>query len=456
MKNFLNFLDGKKQIHLIGVGGSGMYPLAQILHSKGYNLTGSDNNQTDTLDAVRKMGIKVFMGHSPDNITGADLIIHSAAISSDNAELKAAKEQDIPVIERSELLGLVTSWYNKAICISGTHGKTTASSMLTHILLADNLDISAVIGGKLKLIDGSGRTGTSDIMVCEACEFSNTFLKLHPSVSVILNIDKDHLDCFGTMKNLINSFTKFCNITKDVLVVNSYDKNTMSAVNESEFMGTVITFGMSPDNDYYPMNIENNEFDLFHKGELVTRITLAVYGEHNILNAVAACATALFVGCSAESLSKGLSSFTGAGRRFEELAVINGITVVDDYAHHPAEVTAVLKTAKTLNYKRVWAVHQPFTFSRTYTMLDEFAEALKIADKVTLTEIMGGREVNNYNVFAKDLAEKIPDCDWFSTFFEVSEYVSENARDGDLIITMGCGDVNKVAHMIIERLRNLV
>lgn len=454
-----NFLTGKKHIHFIGIGGSGMFPLAQILHSKGFYLTGSDNNETETLDLVRKMGIPVFLGQRAENLEGADLVVHTAAIMADNPELVAAKASGVPVIERSVLLGLVTSWFNKAVCVSGTHGKTTTSSMLTHIFLADKVDLSAVIGGKLKAINGSGIAGKSDVMVCEACEFVDTFLKLYPNISVILNIDADHLDYFKTMDNLRLSFTKFCNKTTDILVINGDDENTMTAVNNSDFDGKKITFGWSDKNQFYPENIVKlsdfeTSFDLMENKCLVSKITICVPGKHNVLNAVAACAAALSAGCSVQSLALGLSTFWGAGRRFERLAEVNGITVVDDYAHHPAEVKATLKTAKEMSFKRVWAVHQPFTYSRTARLLDDFADALQVADKVVLTEIMGSREKNTYNIYAKDLCDKIPNGEWFPTFDEVAQYVADNAQSGDMIITLGCGDVYKVAKKIIKLLQD--
>lgn len=454
-----DFLSGKKHIHFIGIGGSGMYPLAQILHSKGYYLTGSDNNETETLKAVRAMGIPVYLGQRAENIEGADLIVHTAAIMADNPELIAAKASGVPVIERSILLGLVTSWYDKAVCISGTHGKTTTSSMLTHIFLAEGIDLSAVIGGKLKAIGGSGVAGTSDVMVCEACEFVDTFLKLYPNISIILNIDHDHLDYFKTMDNLRASFTKFCNNTTDVLVYNGDDENTNLAVNASTFSGRKVTFGWSESNDFYPAGIEKigdfeTTFDLMSKDGFVEKITICVPGKHNVLNATAACAAAHTMGCSNEALIKGLKTFWGAGRRFERLAEINGITVADDYAHHPTEIGATLKTAKSMSFKRIWAVHQPFTYSRTATLLDEFADVLSIADKTVLTKIMGSREKNTYNIYSKDLAAKIDGCVWFPTFEEVAQYVADNAESGDLIITLGCGDVYKVANLIIEKLEN--
>lgn len=452
-----NFLTGKKHIHFIGIGGSGMYPLAQILHKQGYYLTGSDNNETETLKAVRNMGIPVFMGQRAENIEGADLIVHTAAIMADNPELIAAKASGVLTIERSILLGLVTSMYNEAVCVCGTHGKTTTTSMLTHIFLADGNDLTAVIGGKLKAINGSGICGTTETMVCEACEFSNTFLELFPNTAVILNIDCDHLDFFKTMDNLKLSFTKFCNLTTDKILYNGDDENTCEAVAAAVSKTELITFGKSEKNRYYYKNVKHisdfrTQFDLFHDGQLIDTIEIHVPGEHNVLNAAAACAAALENGCKASSLNKGLDTFYGAVRRFEKLAEINGITFVDDYAHHPTEAMSLMKTAKSMNFKRVWAVHQPFTYSRTAMLLDEFAEALSVADKVVLTEIMGGREKNTYDIYAKDLAEKIEGAVWFPTFDEVADYVVKNAESGDLVITFGCGDVYKVAYMMIEKL----
>lgn len=452
-----NFLIGKKHIHFIGIGGSGMFPLAQILHGQGYYLTGSDNNETETLKAVRNMGIPVFMGQRAENIEGADLIVHTAAIMADNPELIAAKNSGVPVIERSVLLGLITSMYDNAVCVCGTHGKTTATSMLTHIFLADGNDLTAVIGGKLKAIGGSGICGKSDVMVCEACEFVDTFLKLYPDTAVILNIDCDHLDYFKTMANLKLSFTKFCNLTTKKIIYNGDDKNTVEAVSAADTSAKLITFGRSESNRYCPKNIRkisdfHTEFDLYCDGKKVTTVAIHVPGDHNILNAVAACAAALENGSRPESLAKGLSTFFGAVRRFEKLAEINGITFVDDYAHHPTEVTSLLKTAKSMNFKRVWAVHQPFTYSRTATLINEFAEALSIADRVVLTEIMGSREKNTYNIYSKDLAEKIDGAVWFPTFDEVARYVVDNAESSDLVITFGCGDVYKVGYSMIEML----
>lgn len=467
----IHILDNKKHIHFIGIGGSGMYPLAQILHSRGYYLTGSDNNETETLQAVRSMGIPVYMGQCAENIEGADLIVHTAAIMADNPELIAAKASGVPVLERSELLGIVTSWYDNAICVSGTHGKTTTTSMITQILFTAGVDLSAYIGGKLPCIHGSGKSGTSDIMTCESCEFVDTFLKLFPDIAVLLNIDADHLDYFGTVENIIKSFHKFAENTSKVVIYNGSDANTCKSV-EGITGKEMITYGIDATCDYYPAEITHvsgleTHFHLMHKGEDLGELTLHVAGEHNVLNAVAASAAALYVGTEFADIQKGLEAFRGAGRRFEKKGEVNGITLVDDYAHHPTELTATLKAAMAMPFKKVWAVFQPFTFSRTATHLEEFAESLSIPDVAVLTDIMGSREKNTIPIFTRQLAEKIPGAVWFpqdetnpettderkyANFAQVTEYVCDHAQPGDLVITMGCGDINKVNKMILEEL----
>ena len=450
------YLENKRHIHFIGIGGSGMFPLAQILHAKGYYLTGSDNNETDTLQMVREMGIPVTLGQKAENIEGADLIVHTAAIMPDNPELIAARKSGVPTIERSVLLGEITAHYSDAVCISGTHGKTTTTSMTTQILLDAGIDPTCVIGGKLPAIHGSGRVGKSPVMVCEACEFVDTFLKLYPDIAVILNIDADHLDYFKTMENLIASFRKFAEKATKVLIVNGDDLNTQKAV--SGLDKRILTFGYALTNDYYPKNIVHVDgvtlsFDLCRKEEVLTRITLHIPGDHNILNAIAACVASHEAGATWEQCAAGLNAFHGAQRRFEVLGKIGGITVADDYGHHPTEIEATLKAAKALPFKRVWAVHQPFTYSRTATLLDDFARVLSHADFVVLSEIMGSREKNTYNIYAKDLAAKIHGCVWFPDFPEIADYVVKNARPGDLILTLGCGDINKCAHLIVEKLK---
>lgn len=470
MKN--SILTGKKHIHFIGIGGSGMYPLAQILHSQGYYLTGSDNNETETLQAVRNMGIPVFMGQRAENIEGADLIVHTAAIMNDNPELIASRNSGVPVLERSELLGIVTSWYDDAICVSGTHGKTTTTSMITQIMYTAKIDLSAFIGGKLPCIHGSGLAGKSEIMVCESCEFVDTFLKLYPDIAVILNIDADHLDYFKTVDNIIKSFHKFAEKTTKAIIVNGDDANSMKAI-EGITGKDIITFGFNDTNDYYPSNINKisgmqTSYTVMHKGDKVCDITINVAGTHNILNSLASVVACLYNNIDIESIQKGLYDFGGAGRRFEKIGVAKGITIVDDYAHHPSEIAVTLKSAMDMGYNKVWAVFQPFTYSRTAMLMKEFKEALSIADEVVLTDIMGSREKNTYNIFTRNLAETIDGAIYFPqdetakpsnerkefNFHQVCDYICEHAKDGDLVITMGCGDVYKCAKMIYKKLSN--
>lgn len=452
-----NILEGKKHIHFIGIGGSGMYPLAQILFATGYNLSGSDNNSGDTLTAVEKMGIPVTLGHSPKNIEGADLIVHSAAIMKDNPELCAAREKGIPTIERSILLGIVTSWYDNAVCVCGTHGKTTASSMLTQIYMMSGMDPTTVIGGKLELIGGSGRVGKSDNMVCEACEYVDTFLKLSPDVSIILNIDRDHMEYFKTLENLIASFRKFSEMTSRMLIVNGDDENSLAAVKGLD--KKIVTFGLKSENDYYATDISSEvchathslltKFTVFKCGVELGELSIKIPGRHNVYNALSACAAAMETGVSFEDVKKALSEFKSAARRFDVLGIRDGVTIADDYAHHPAELEATLKAALSLGFNKVWAVFQPFTFSRTAMLLDDFAKVLGLADRVVLTPIMGSREINTFGIDSKDLQEKLQNCVLLDTFEEVAEYIKQNAEPEDLVITLGCGDIYKAAKLML-------
>ena len=457
--NHLNDIDSLlakvKRIHFIGIGGAGMCPLAEILHQKGYQLSGSDNNESDTLNRIRKLGIPVVLGQKAENIGDAEMVVFTAALLPDNPELCAAREMGVPTFERSKLFGAVTRKFGNCIGVCGTHGKTTTTSMLTHILLKAGVDTSAVIGGKLPLIGANGRVGTEDLLVCEACEFANTFLDLSPSVAVILNIDADHLEFFKTMDNLIASFTKFASLARDAVIYNGDDEKTVRAVKASTATNCV-TFGYTDGNDWCAENIGFHRgafphFDLMYKGECKGHVSLNVPGKHNVLNALAAIAAAVNAGAEVEKCIEGLSSFGGAGRRFEILGEYNGITIADDYAHHPAELKVTLEAAKKMEYDRVWAVFQPFTFSRTYMLLDDFAEVLQIADKVVMTEIMGSREVNTYDIHTRDLAAKIPGSVWFDTFDTVAQYLYENVQSGDLVITLGCGDVYKIAKKLIKK-----
>lgn len=444
-------IEKVKNIHLIGIGGSGMCPLAEILHSKGYLITGSDNNESDPLKRIKALGIKVYMGHAPENVHGAELIVYSAAISEDNPEIVEAKKLGIPLMERSHMLGALTRRYDNVIGVCGTHGKTTVSSMITHILILNKQNPTAVIGGKLPLINSNGIAGESDTMVCESCEFVDTFLQLSPDKAVLLNIDNDHLDYFKTMDNLVASFSKFVNMAS-LSFVNGDDPLCMKAVENCQYM----TFGLSSKNDFYAENVTSGKFgfcfDVMYRGEKLTRLNMHIPGKHNIYNGLATFAACYSEGIAPDDIAKAVESFTGAGRRFEFLGEYNGFTLADDYAHHPTEIKATLTAAKELNYNNVIAVFQPFTFSRTALLKEEFIEALSIADKVILTPIMGSREKNTYNIYSEDIAKELRECTVVDGFENIADKIIEIAKPNDIVITMGGGDIYKAAHIVQEKL----
>lgn len=449
-------LKEKKRIHFIGIGGSGMCPLAEILHTWGYEISGSDNNPGDNIDKLRGLGMKVILGQKPENIEGAEIIVYTAAILKDNPELVAALASGIPCFERAALFGAISRMYSDCIAVCGTHGKTTVTAMLTQVLVMAEKDPSAVIGGRLPLIDSHGIAGKSDTLVCEACEFNNHYHELDPNVAIILNVDEDHLEFFKNLDNIIASFNKFANMTTDTVIYNGDDANTVKALEGVD--KKLISFGRYNECDYSPANITYNrgafaEFDVMHKGEKIAHLKLNIPGEHNILNSLAAFAAAKNAGCSDDECEKGISSFGGAGRRFEVLGEFDGITIADDYAHHPSELEVTLNAVMKMGYNTVWAVFQPFTYSRTKLLFDDFVKVLQIPDKCVMTEIMGSREVNTYGIYTKDLAEKIPGSVWFNTFEEIADYVLANAKKGDIIITLGCGDIYKCAKIMVQKMK---
>ena len=450
-----DILDRVKRIHFIGIGGSGMCPLAEILHHDGFHLTGSDINESDTLARIRSYNIPVFMGHRPENVGDAELVVYTAAVKKDNPELVAARERGIPALERSVMLGIVTRRYRNSIAVSGTHGKTTTTAMITQVCIDGNLDPSAIIGGKLPYIGGNGRVGKSETIICEACEYVDTFLQLTPAVSIILNIDADHLDYFKTVDNIIKSFHQFSTQTSRVLIVNGDDANTRKAV-QGVTGAKIITFGLKPGNDYSAARISDKEkacedFTVLKNGKKLLDVSLSIPGRHNIYNALAAAATADYLGIPADCIADSLHRFTGVHRRFEILGKFNGITVADDFAHHPTELTATLTAAMHMGFRQVWALFQPHTFSRTYLLLDDFAKALSIPDHVILSRILAVRETNIYHIYSKDLAEKIPGSVCRDTFEEMADYVMARAQPGDLILTLGGGDIYKCANLIVKR-----
>lgn len=449
-----SILENIKRIHFIGIGGSGMCPLAEILHTEGFELSGSDANESDTLQRIRSYNIPVYMGHKAENIEGAELVVYTAAVKSDNPELVAANEKGIPCLERSVMLGIVTRRYNRSIAVAGTHGKTTTTAMISQVLIGSGFDPSAIIGGKLNFIGGNSYVGQSDIIVCEACEYVDTFLQLTPYVSVILNIDADHLDYFKTFENIKTSFNKFANQTTKALVFNGDDEDCHETLKDVPL--EKITFGFNEGNDYQGVNIVsegmNQSFDLLYKGELLTKVELIVPGRHNIANALAAAATAHYMGATGAEIAENLKKFAGVHRRFEVLGNPCGITVADDFAHHPTELTAVLSSAMNMGFRKVYAVFQPHTYSRTSLLLDDFATALSIPDEAIISEILAVREVNTYGIESRDLGVKIEGAKCIDTFEDITQYIKETAQEGDLVLTMGGGNVYMCANMILKAL----
>lgn len=455
--NIDEMLKKSKRVHFIGIGGAGMCPIAEILLSLGYKVSGSDNNDTETFRRIEKEGAKVYLGQVKENITDdVELVVYTNAILKGNEELEYAK-QNFPCYERAELLGAISRIFSNCIGVCGTHGKTTTSSMITQVLLEAGLDPSAVIGGKLPVIDAYGRYGNSQNFVCESCEFNNTFLKMNPDIAVILNIDEDHLDFFKNLDNIKKSFREFAEKTTKTIIYNGDDENTVDTL-KGITGKKLISVGKNDGNEWVAKSISvpggfHSSYDIYHNNEYIAKVELSVPGEHNILNSLCAFAAAFESGADTESICRGLKAFGGAARRFELLGKYKGITFADDYAHHPAEIKVTLEAAMKMGYKNVWAVHQPFTFTRTSLLLDDFAEVLKIADKCVISEIMGSREINTIGIKAKDLADKVPGSVQLDTFEEICDYVTENAGEGDLVITLGCGDVYKVARMMINKLK---
>ena len=457
MKDIDTLLKEAKRVHFIGIGGAGMCPIAEILISLGYDVSGSDNNDTETFRRVEKEGAKVYLGQVRENITDdVELVIYTNAILAGNEELEYAKA-NFPCFERAEALGAISRIFSNCIGICGTHGKTTTTSMTTQILMEAGLDPSAVIGGKLPLINAYGRYGHSQNFVCESCEFNNTFLHMNPDIAVILNIDEDHLDFFKNLDNIKKSFRKFAELTTKTVIYNGDDKNTVDTLKGLEGK-KMISVGRNDGNEWVAKNVSvpggfHSEYDAYHNGEFVAHVELSVPGEHNILNSLCAFVASYESGADVEHIKAGLKHFGGAARRFELLGKYNGVTFADDYAHHPKEINVTLEAAKKMGYNHVWAVHQPFTYTRTSLLLNDFAKVLQIADKCVISKIMGSREVNTIGIKAKDLADKVPGSVQLDSFEEICDYVCDNAEDGDLVITLGCGDVYKVARMMCKKMK---
>ena len=453
-----SILEQVHRIHFVGIGGSGMSPLAEILHAEGYQITGSDCGESDNRKRIEALGIPVYTGHRAENLGDTELVVYTAAVSRDNPELAAADARGIPVLERAKLLGILSRHYEQTVAVSGTHGKTTTTSMIAQILLEAGTDPSLFIGGRLPLIGANGRAGHSPYLICEACEFQDHYLEMTPAVAVVLNVDADHLDYFGTLDNVIRSFATFSAKATRAVIYNAEDANTCRAVEAAA--APKISFGTTEEADWSARQLTVFDgayyaYDLYHDGSLFAHIRLGVPGRHNVLNSAAAAAAAFLCGATAEQIAVGLAHFRGAGRRFEFLGTFRGVTVADDYAHHPTEIAATLQAAKAMPYRRVWAVFQPFTYSRTAQHLQEFADTLSLADTAVVSDIMGSREQNDWNVSSTQIVERMTNGIYLPDFESIASFVAEQAAEGDLVITMGGGDVYKCARMIAAKLEQI-
>lgn len=448
------FLKGIKHIHMIGIGGSGMCPLAELLMSLGYTVSGSDAIDTELTRKLSALGVKISIGQQASNVHGAQLVAYSAAVAEDNPERAEAKKLGIPTMERSHLLGAVTRHYDNVIGVCGTHGKTTVTSMITQILLLNKREPNAVIGGKLPMVDSYCVTGSSQTLVCESCEFVDSFLQFSPDVTVLLNIDNDHMDYFKTMQRLEQSFKSFVSMSR-VCYAFGDDERVRRVV--SDIPSRVVKYGFDASNDFYPVNITAGKrgfcFDVMHSGKCVGSLCLVTPGRHNILNALVSFAVCFDMGVDPQGIAAALEKFTGAGRRLEFLGEFNSIAVADDYAHHPTEMEASLRAVKELDYGKVIVAFQPYTYSRVDILRDGMIKALSIADKVFLTPIVAAREENVHGVSSRDIASQIPGAQVIDGYDELSDKLISAAEPGDIIITMGAGDIYKAARMVTEKLR---
>lgn len=448
-------------IHFIGIGGISMSGLAEILLKEGFRVSGSDAHESPLTDHLAAAGAKVVYGQRAENITDdIDLVVYTAAVHPDNPEYAEVVRKGIPMMSRADLLGQMMKNYKEAVAISGTHGKTTTTSMVTEILLQAEADPTISVGGILHSIGGNIRVGGPELFVTEACEYTNSFLSFFPTIEVILNVEADHLDFFKDLDDIRHSFRRFAEkLPKDgLLIINSDIKNY------EEISGgldcRVITVGHSADSDYSAADVTYDEyarpsFTLLEQGREAGRITLGVPGEHNVYNALAAIATAKALEVSHAAILAGLEHFTGTERRFEKKGEIGGVTIIDDYAHHPQEIAATLSAAKNYPHKKLWCVFQPHTYTRTKAFLNEFAEALSAADEVILADIYAARETDNLGISSKNIADLIEEsgtkAHYFPSFDEIETFILENCSTGDLLITMGAGDIVKVGERLLGK-----
>lgn len=449
-KRLDKYLLPGKHIHLIGIGGVSMRPLGLVLRDKGMIVTGSDMNASVSTDELIAKGIAVHIGHRPENIEGADCIIRTAAAHNDNPEIAAARAQGIPVFERAQAWGLIMREYKNAICISGTHGKTTTTSMITHIFMEAHRDPTVMLGGYLPLLRAGHRVGNGDTIIMESCEYCDSFLNFYPTVAIINNIEADHLDYFKDLEAVESSFRKFAGLVPRTgyVIANGDDENTVKTLADLHY----ISFGIGQKNDVHAENLSEDyrSFDVYCFGKFYTHVHLNVYGRHNVYNALAAAAASYVMSIDGESVALGLASFTGAGRRMEFKGKYHGADIYDDYAHHPGELHALIDAVKTMGYKRIIIAFQPHTYTRTKALFDDFVRELKRVDVAVLAEIYAAREQNTIGISSRDLARQIPNAVYFETLPEVAAHLRSIASEGDIILTVGAGDIYKAGEMLLK------
>ena len=439
---------------MIGIGGSSMSGLAELLVKEGYHVSGSDRSNGYALEKLRKLGVTVHVGHAPENVHGADLVVYTAAILPDNPERVEMERLGLPNMERAELLGQLMEGYAQAVGVCGTHGKTTTTSMLSQILVECGKDPTVHIGGQLDAIGGSTRIGHGDTFLAEACEFKASFHHMHPTMAVVTNIEEDHLDFFKDLEDVEHSFRAFADLVPDggYIVANCEDANTMKAL-EGETR-PMITFGVEK-GDVHAENLEMNHgfatFDVVYRDQVYAHVELSIPGMHNVKNVLAASAAAAVLGVPGWAVEQGMRDFRLPGRRFEYKGDYNGAEVCDDYAHHPGELEVLLDSAKSLGHKRVICAFQPHTYTRTHELFDDFVEVLKLPDKVLLAEIFAARETDTLGISSKDLADRIPRAEYCPTLEDVTDRLAQLAQPGDLLLTVGAGDIHVAGERLLER-----
>ena len=444
-----------KRTHLVGIGGVSMCPLAEVLKGMGLEVQGSDMTESDTVKHLRSLGIPVSIGHSAENLGACDFVVRTAAVHDGNPEIAGAIARKIPVYERAQAWGAIMRRYPNALCVAGTHGKTTTTSMCTHIFMAAEKDPTVMIGGTLPLLGSGYRVGQGDTIILESCEYCNSFLSFYPTVAVILNVEEDHLDFFKDLADIQHSFRSFAELVPAAgsVVVNADNAPAMEAV--AGLDRSVLTFGLDHPADCTAVNLREENgfpaFDVVIRGETYAHVALRVHGHHNVLNALAAATAAYVLGLPGSAVEEGLSSFTGAGRRFEFKGSWNGADIYDDYAHHPDELHALLCTCRELTeYKRLVVAFQPHTYSRTAKLFDRFVEELKLADVAIVAEIFAAREQNTLGISSADLCRQIPGSVYCSTLDKTAAELRKVVRPGDLVLTVGAGDIYRAGEKLLE------